>query len=154
MKTEALRSPIVVATLAASMLAFSGGVLAQTPGASDISGTWVESSNESIKWVFDPKDDKMHVQKMNGDTVVADFTCTLSGQECGVKEDGRPEKIMIYYNGPQLIAIRERGNDVLKQRISVSSDGKTLQVETVPLSGSQKSETVTFQRQVASSNNK
>jgi hypothetical protein len=37
----------------------------------------------------------------------------------------------------------------------VSSDGKTLQVETVPLSASQKAETLTFQRQVeASSNNK
>jgi hypothetical protein len=132
---------------------FSAGIVAQTPTDPDVSGTWVQSSNEAIKWTFAQKDNKMHVQEMNGDKVIADFTCSLGGQECEVTEDGRPEKIMMYYNGPKLVAIRERGNDAVKQRISVSADGKTLQMETVPLSAAQKSETLTFERQVTTASN-
>jgi hypothetical protein len=128
---------------------FSAGILAQTPTEPDVSGTWVQNSNAAIQWVFDQKDGKMHVHEMNGDKVVGDFTCALSGQECPVKEDGQSVKVMLYYNGPKLIAIRVHGDDALKQRLSVSADGKTLQVETVPLSASQKAETLTFQRRAA-----
>jgi hypothetical protein len=138
---------ILLAVLVAG--GFSAGILAQTPTEPDVSGTWVQSSNQAVKWVFDQKDGKMHVQEMNGDKVVGDFTCALSGQECQVKEDGQSVKVMLYYNGPKLIAIRVHGDDALKQRLSVSADGKTLQVETVPLSASQKAETLTFQRRAA-----
>jgi hypothetical protein len=129
------------------------GSLAQTSTDPDVSGVWVQSSNQAIKWTFTQKDDKLHVQEMDGDKAVADFTCSLSGQECQVSEDGHSEKIMMYYNGPKLVVIREHGNDALKQRMSVSADGKTLQVETVPLSESQKAETLTFGRQVITASN-
>lgn len=132
----------------------SPGMLAQTSTKPDISGTWVESTNEAIKWVFTSKDDSMHVREMDGDRLVADFTCVVDGQECAVKEDGRPLKVMLYYNGPVFVAIRERGNDVTKERITVSPDGKTLEVETVPLSETQKSEKLTFERQQTSSESK
>jgi hypothetical protein len=134
---------------------FAAGSLAQTSTDPDVSGIWVQSSNGAIKWTLTQKDDKIHVQEMDGDRAVADFTCSLSGQECQVSEDGHSEKIMMYYNGPKLVVIREHGNDALKQRLSVSADGKTLEVETVPLSESQKADTVTFARQVnTASNNK
>ncbi len=126
-------------------------ILAQTNTQPDVSGTWVQNSNGAIKWIFAQKDGSMHVREMDGDRVVGDFTCALSGAECVVKEDGHSEKVMFYYNGPKLVAIRVRGDDALKQRLSVSADGKTLQVETVPLSTSQKAETLTFQRQTATS---
>ncbi len=97
----------------------------------------------------------MHVRETNGDKLVADFTCVIDGQECAVREDGRSIKIMLYYNGPAFIAIRERGgNDVQKERITVSPDGKTLEVETVPLFDSQKSEKLTFVRQQTNSDSK
>lgn len=128
---------------------------AQTTAKPDISGTWVESSNQAVKWVFAQKDDSMHIRETNGDKLVADFTCAIDGQECAVKEDGRPIKIMLYYNGPAFIAIRERGgNDVHKERITLSVDGKTLVVETVPLFPPQKSEKLTFERQPTSSDSK
>jgi hypothetical protein len=133
--------------------AFSACLFAQQPADQDISGTWVQSSNKAIKWTFVQKDGAMHIQQMNGGKVIVDFTCTLNGKECETKEDGRSEKIMLYYNGPKLVVIKERGNDALKQRIALSSDGKTFQLETVPLSESQKSETMTFQRQSAPNTN-
>ncbi len=126
------------------LVASSMALAAQTP---DVSGTWQSDSNASVKWVLEQKDGKIHVQEMNGEKVETDFTCSLSGTECAVKEGGHSEKMMMYFNGPKLVEIRERGSDTLKRRLSVSDDGKKLTVETVPLSALDKSETESFHRQ-------
>jgi hypothetical protein len=120
-----------------------GVCAAQTP---DVSGTWVEDSHAK-KWVIDQKDSAIHIQEFDGNRVEADFSCALNGKQCDVKEDGHAEKIMVYFNGAKLVEIRERGSNTVKQRLSVSPDGKTLTVETVPLSASQKAETLSFRRQ-------
>jgi len=125
------------------LVASSMALAAQTP---DVSGTWQSDSNASVKWVLEQKDGKIHVQEMNGEKVETDFTCSLSGTECAVKEGGHSEKMMMYFNGPKLVEIRERGSDTLKRRLSVSDDGKKLTVETVPLSALDKSETESFHR--------
>lgn len=131
-----------------SLLIFvSAGALplaAQTP---DLSGTWVANSHASQKWILEQKDGKIHIQELDNDRVEANFTCSLDGQECAAKEEGRSEKIMMYFNGTKLVKICERGNDTVKQRLEVSTDGKTLNVETVPLSSAQKAETISFRRQ-------
>jgi predicted ATP-binding protein involved in virulence len=125
-------------------IALPVALAAQTP---DFSGTWQSDSNAAQKWVLDQKDGHIHVQEMNGDRVEADFTCALNGQECAAKENGRSEKIMMYFNGDKLVEIRERNAVSSKQRLTVSGDGKTLTVETVPLSSDQKAETTSFRRQ-------
>jgi hypothetical protein len=55
--------------------------------------------------------------------------------------------VMTYYNGPKLIEIIERGNDVTKRRFSLSQDGKTLVVEIMPLTDESKVTTRTFQKE-------
>jgi hypothetical protein len=119
-------------------------VLAQTP---DLSGTWVDSSHASQKWILEQKDGKLHVKELDGDKVEANYTCSLDGQECEAKEEGHSEKIMMYFNGTKLVKICEKGASTVKQRLEVSADGKTLNVETVPLSSDQRAETVSFRRQ-------
>ena len=119
---------------------------AQTP---DVSGTWLSDSNANQKWVLDQKDGKVHQQELKEGGVEADFTCSLSGEECKAKEDGHSEKIMMYFNGTKLVEICERENGSIKKWLIVSPDGKTLTVETVPLSTSQKSEKISFHRQTA-----
>ena len=126
--------------------ALSNALAGQAP---NVSGTWLADSNGSLKLIFDQKDDRMHVQEVEGDKVKADFTCTLNGQECSVKEGGHFEKVMLYFNGAKLVEIRERGSDTVKQRFTVSDDGKTLTEETVPLTSDQKAETISFRRQTA-----
>ena len=84
---------------------------------------------------------------MSGDRVEVEFTCALNGQECPAKEEGHSEKIMMYFNGDKLVEIRERANGTVKQRLTVSADGKTLSVETIPLSSDEKAETQAFRRQ-------
>ena len=133
---------LVVAILLGAPIA----AVAQEP---NVSGTWLAASNAAEKWIFDQKSGEIHVKELMGDKVKADFTCTLDGNECNAKEKGHSEKIMMYFNGSKLVEIRERNGDAVKQRITVSADGKTLTVETVPLSSSQKAKTYSFRRQVS-----
>jgi hypothetical protein len=89
----------------------------------------------------------MHIKETSAGKTESDFTCSLDGQECAAKQDGHAMKVMLYFNGAKLVEIRERGSETLKQRLEVSADGKTLTVETVPLSSSQKEEKSSFSRQ-------
>lgn len=123
---------------------FLPALAAQTP---DVSGTWRSDSNASMKWILNQKTGNIHVQELSGNKVEADFTCSLSGTECKVKENGHSEKLIMYFNGAKLVKISERGSSSIEQRLTVSADGKTLTVETVPLAPYQKVETLLFHRQ-------
>jgi hypothetical protein len=113
----------------------------------NVSGTWLCEANASLKWVISQEPEAIHVQELNEGKVEADFTCPLNGKACAVKENSHSETIMMYFNGTKLVEIRERGGDALKQWLTVSADGKTLTVETVPLSSNQKTSKVSFRRQ-------
>jgi hypothetical protein len=121
--------PVLLLAIALAPLSF-----AQAASDPDLSGTWLDSSNSAEKITFNEKGDKIQVREQDGDKVLADYTCNLSGQQCNVKEAGHPVKVMIYYNGSKLIEIKERGSDVEKRRFSLGQDGKTMLVETIPLS--------------------
>ena len=126
--------------------ALSHALAAQTP---NVSGTWLADSNGALKLIFNQQGNQLHVQEVEGDKVKADFTCALNGQQCDIKEDGRSEKVMLYFNGSKLVEIRERGSDTVKERFTLSDDGKTLTEESVPLTQDQKAETKSFRRQAA-----
>lgn len=113
----------------------------------DLSGTWLDNSNSAAKITFSEKGDKIQVREMDGDRVVADYTCNLSGEQCQFKENGHPVKVTMYYNGSKLVEILERGKDVEKRRFSLNQDGKTMQVETIPMSSEGKTTTRTYQKE-------
>jgi hypothetical protein len=123
---------------------FLPALTAQTP---DVSGTWRSDSNASLQWILNQKSGNIHVRELSGNKVEADFTCSLNGTECNVKENGHSEKLIMYFNGAKLVEIRERGASAFEQRLTISADGKTLTVETVPLVPYQKPETLLFRRQ-------
>jgi hypothetical protein len=135
---------LAIVVLSGTFAAAAFGQASNAPP--DISGSWVNTANGANKMVLTEKDGKLRVQEFNGgDKPAADYLCALDGRECAVKEDGRSEKVMVYFNGPKLVEIKERGNDTVKRRFTLSADGKTLEVEMVPLSGEQKPEKLTFQ---------
>ena len=137
-------------TLAVLILAFALTPISFAQAASsppDLSGTWLDTSNAAVKLALTEKGDKIQVREMDGDKVTADYTCALSGEQCETKEDGRPVKVMMYFNGSKLVEIKERGSDVEKRRFSLGQDGKTMQVETIPLSSSGKSSTQSYRKE-------
>jgi hypothetical protein len=138
---------VAIAALAAI---FAAGAYAQSNTATpDVSGTWLNNADAASKLVLTEKDGKLRIQELSSDKPVADYTCAMDGKECTVKESGHSEKVMIYYNGPKVVEIKERGEETVKRRFAVGSDGKTLEVEIIPLSGPQKPEKQTFQREPA-----
>jgi hypothetical protein len=138
----------MIAKLAIVVLSgtFAAAAFAQTSNAPpDISGSWVNAANGANKMVLTEKDGKLRVEEFSNGGKLTDYLCALDGRECAVKEDGHSEKVMVYFNGPKLVEIKERGNDTVKRRFTLSADGKTLDVEMIPLSGEQKAEKLTFQ---------
>jgi hypothetical protein len=123
---------------------------AQTPGSNpDLSGTWVDSSNAADTIAINEKGDNIKVRELDGDRVVADYTCNLSGQPCKIKEEGREVEVSLYYNGSKLVEFKQRGNDVEKRRFTLGNDGKTMLVETIPISSTGKSIQRTYQKQTS-----
>jgi hypothetical protein len=135
-------SALVIA--AEFFLAVAITLAAQAPTHPDVSGTWVDQSNNSSKWILTEKDGSIHVVEMKGDRVETEFTCPMNGQECAIA--GRHEKAMVYYNGDKLVEITEGHEGSVKKRLTVSADGKTLAVELVPLTSTEKTENLVFRR--------
>jgi len=119
-------------------------VAAQGP---NISGTWISESDAASKLVISQRPEAIHVEEINAGKTESDFTCALGGSACEVKENRRSEKIMMYFNGGKLVEIRERGGVAFKEWLTVSADGGTLTVESVPLSSSQRKTKILFRRQ-------
>jgi hypothetical protein len=140
----------VASVILAGVLAV--GALGQSNATSGaLSGVWVSSSDSAMKLTLDAKDNQIHFQETNGGKLVIDYTCPTSGQECQAKEDGHTEKVMVYFNGPKLVELTERGSEVDKRRFELSPDGNTMQLEIIPLSSSGKTETMKFQRETPAS---
>jgi hypothetical protein len=142
-----MTAKLLAVAFAGTFIAAVFGQTSATPP--DVSGTWVDTANGASKIKLTEKDGKIHVEELSSDKPVSDYTCTLDGVECPVKEDGHSEKVMLYYNGPKLVEIKERGNDAVKRRFTLNPDGKTLEVEMIPLSGEQKTEKLTFEREAS-----
>ena len=138
------REPILALTMAAALSLAS---LAQSASDPDLSGTWVNNSNSSDKIVLTEKGETIQLHESDGDKVVTDYTCKLTGRQCEIKEDGHSAEVMLYYNGSKLIEITQRSSDVTKRRFSLSGDGKTLTMEVIPISSEGKTVTQTFHKQ-------
>jgi hypothetical protein len=136
---------MIVALFAAA----SAPLFAQAPSNPDLSGFWLDNSNSADRITLSEKGDTIKVHEQDGERIVTDYTCNLSGKQCDIKEDGRSAKVMLYYDGSKLVEITERGHDVDKRLFSLGQDGRTMQVETIPLSPTGKTITRTFQKEDA-----
>lgn len=137
-----------------ALLIFAGAAFGQANAGANVCGNWVNTSDSAKKLTVAEKGDTIHVEEMSGSRVVLDYTCPLNGQECEAKENGRPLKVMTYLNGPNLVELQERGSEVEKRRFVPGTDGKKMQLEVIPLSSSEKTETVAFERESSADSEK
>lgn len=119
----------------------------QADDRSKLQGTWVQENGGSggETWVIEPKGDDLHIVHSRNQEKLEDFDCNVMGRECKVKESGKEAKVTMWYNGPKLVQIDIRGNDVTKRRFGLGDGSDTLQVEIIPVGGG-KTETVQFHR--------
>jgi hypothetical protein len=111
-----------------------------------LTGAWQgqESSGAKAVWTFESQGEAMHIVNSQGDKKIAEFACSL-GKECEVKDAGRKVKVTLYFNGPKLVVLETKGEEVVKKRFGVTETGDTLELEVIPV-GPGKAETLHFTR--------
>src|SRR4051794_28614084 len=79
-----------------------------------LAGSWQEVAGEPARtWTIQETDDGMRItESLKGETLM-DLRCNTLGKECEVKDEGKHAKISLWFNGPKLVAMESRGNDVL-----------------------------------------
>jgi hypothetical protein len=138
--------------IAASLLLSAAGLFADGADRDKIIGFWQSQGGGDTRasWMLQSKGDVLHITRVENDRKLADFECNTVGRECKVKEADKPMKVSIWFNGPKLVIMETRGNDVLKRRFHATDDGKEIEMETIPIVPQGKPEVVRLQRAPAS----
>ena len=131
----------------AALLLFSAAVFAEDyADTSKLAGTFDLDGAGKTTWKLAAIDDGVHFTYVRGGQKVADFDCNTTGKECAVKIDGKAVKVSVYFNGPRLVMLETRGDNVTKWRFGALAAGQELEVESTPITGSGKAETLRFKR--------
>ncbi len=122
-------------------------VWAQKAPNTNLSGTWSLQSDSAIKWILTQTADSMQLKEMKGTEVQADLSCNIGGKECDGKDEGHTVKVSMWFNGPKLVVLETRGDNITRSRLEVGAKGQTLKVEVTHMSSGTKSEKLTFLRE-------
>ncbi len=128
------------ALLACSALAvFSLPSLAQDRP--NLSGTWQFDSSKSelhtvkvggATWVINEDDSSIQISESeDGAAKKTELKCTTDGKQC--KVSGDKATASFWYNGPMLVEMESKGDRVMRYRMKLSDDGKTLTVDTTSI---------------------
>lgn len=137
----------IASALALGVLLAAGVAMAddQTDRAK-LSGNWQSDAGNQSSWTLSEDGDSIHIVNSDKGQTVADFKCSTSGKECSVKDSGHSAKVSMWFNGSKLVELETVGSQTVKRRFSVSGSGDTMDLETIPVSGSGSTETVHFKR--------
>jgi hypothetical protein len=110
---------------------------AQESGKPSLTGTWQfdaakselhYSKISSAIWVIDEGANSIHITETEGaKSKKIDMQCTTDGKECQVSGD--KSKASFWYNGPILVEMQTKGDQVTRFRLKAAEDGKTMTVE-------------------------
>ena len=109
----------------------------------NLSGTWQFDSSKSelhtariagATWVINEDADTNAIQiTVTGDEAgkKIEMKCRTDGKEC--KVSGDKATASFWYNGPLLVEMETKGEHVVRYRMKLSDDGKTLTVDTTSI---------------------
>jgi hypothetical protein len=107
----------------------------------NLSGTWQfdssksELHNEKIAgatWLINEDDSSIQLtESEDGASRKIEMKCSTDGKEC--KISGDKATASFWYNGPMLVEMESKGDHVVRYRMKLSQDGKTLTVETTSI---------------------
>lgn len=107
----------------------------------NLSGTWQFDSSKSelhtvrvagATWVIKEDDSSIQISESeDGASKKIEMNCTTDGKEC--KVTGDKAKASFWYNGPMLVEMENKGDHVMRYRMKLSDDGKTLTVDTTSI---------------------
>jgi len=109
----------------------------------NLSGTWQFDSSKSemhsakaagATWVINEAADTNAIQiteNLDDAGKKVDMKCTTDGKEC--KVSGDKATASFWYNGPLLVEMETKGDHVVRYRMKLSDDGKTLTVNSTTI---------------------
>jgi hypothetical protein len=101
-------------------------------------------------WTFQDKDTTLLVTETRNGEKLLEIDCNTEGKECSARRSGKTVKVSLFYNGPKLVEIETRGNDVVRRRFDASGTGGMLRIEVMPMSPPGKAETIELKRLTSS----
>ncbi len=107
----------------------------------NLSGTWQFDSSKSelhtvkivgATWVISEDDSSIQItESADGASKKIELKCTTDGKQC--KISGDKATASFWYNGPMLVEMENKGDRVVRYRMKLSDDGKTLTVDTTSI---------------------
>jgi hypothetical protein len=83
-------------------------------------------------WVILEDDSSIQItESEDGASKKIELKCTTDGKEC--KISGNKATASFWYNGPMLVEMESKGDRVMRYRMKLSDDGKTLTVDTTSI---------------------
>lgn len=135
-----------IQTVCAVMLLAGTVAFAQDADRAKLYGAWqAQEQGSAGVWTIEEQGAGLHLTNSQGDRKVSEFVCDL-GKECEVKDAGKKVKVTLYFNGPKLVIMETRGEEVLKRRFGIAATGDVLELENIPVSPSGKTEMIHFTR--------
>jgi hypothetical protein len=116
-------------------------------------GSWQmeAAATDAAGWSFSPQGDSVKVTEVESGNTVADFVCGTDGTPCNVKISGKKASVSLWYNGPKLVVLEQRGSETVERKFMVATVGDQMQVEVLQMGPGGKNETLKFKRSAASS---
>jgi hypothetical protein len=143
---------LIVSIVTLSALLSAGAALASDDSGRDkLLGTWEQSdgNGEPTTWTLEGKSGfagPLHVTNSHRTQTQTEFECNTLGMECSAHDAGKASKVSMWFNGPKLVELETRGTQVVKRRFSVTGDGDTMDLETIPIAPAGKVEITHFKR--------
>ena len=126
----------------------------------NLTGTWtldlahspaakVKSESLAIQQTEDNIELTDAVTDANGKDWKSVFHCNIDGNQCKVKDQGQNAVVTFWYNSPALVMMETKrdGAIVIKKRMTISDDAKTLTVELERLNPAGPKEVYTYTKQ-------
>jgi len=122
-----------------------------------LNGTWQFDAAKSelhsgkvaiTTWVIEEGDNTIHITESEASkSKKVELQCTTDGKECAVTGD--KAKASFWYNGPMLVEMETKGDHVMRYRMKISDDLKTLTVEVTHIvPQSDKNDVMVFSKQI------
>ena len=132
---------------------FAVAAHAQMPDREKLIGSWTNSAageSQALWTIAAAGSDTIRITRVESGRTVEEVECNTAGRECATKEDGKPVKVSIWFNGPKLVVMQVRGSEVVKRRFHATGDGGAMDVEIIPIVPQGKPEVLRLTRAPAS----
>ncbi len=138
-----------VAAFVAALLVTTGSTAFAQDDAerAKLNGAWQaqEAGATQPVWNIQQTATGMRVVSSQGDKKIVEFVCDFA-KECEAKDAGKKVKVTLYFNGPKLVVMETRGEQVVKLRFGFGDTADVMELETLPVAPAGPTQTAHFTR--------